>query len=158
MHSNALHTVNTKKNWRGEIRREKVVGSFLAGSWMFHPFPAPTTKCQRYSGWEIKPQAQHCAKVLTRMLSCLVVSNSLWPHGLWPTRLLYHGISQARILERVAISFSRGSSQPWDWTHVSCIDRYILLLLNHLGSPLVLTHHLKTISYWPSTWGYMFLG
>ena len=32
-----------------------------------------------------------------------------------------HGISQARILEWVAISSSRGSSQPRDWTCVSCI-------------------------------------
>ena len=32
-----------------------------------------------------------------------------------------HGISQARILEWVAMSFSRGSSQPRDWTRVSCI-------------------------------------
>ena len=32
-----------------------------------------------------------------------------------------HGILQARILEWVAISFSRGSSQPRDWTCVSCI-------------------------------------
>ena len=32
-----------------------------------------------------------------------------------------HGILQARILEGVAISFSRGSSQPRDWTQVSCI-------------------------------------
>ena len=31
-----------------------------------------------------------------------------------------HGISQARILERVAISFSRGSSWPRDQIHVSC--------------------------------------
>ena len=31
------------------------------------------------------------------------------------------GILQARILEWVAISFSRGSSQPRDWTWVSCI-------------------------------------
>ena len=31
------------------------------------------------------------------------------------------GIHQARILGRVAIFFSRGSSQPRDWTHVSCI-------------------------------------
>ena len=37
-----------------------------------------------------------------------------------------HGIPQARILEWVAISSSRGSSQLRDWTHisyVSCIDR-----------------------------------
>ena len=34
-----------------------------------------------------------------------------------------HGISQARILECVAISFSRGSSQHRNWTHISCIGR-----------------------------------
>ena len=32
-----------------------------------------------------------------------------------------HGILQARILEWVAFPFSRGSSQPRDWTQVSCI-------------------------------------
>ena len=32
-----------------------------------------------------------------------------------------HGILQARILEWLAISFSRGSSQPRDQTHVSCL-------------------------------------
>ena len=37
-----------------------------------------------------------------------------------------HGIFQARILEWVAISSSRVSSQPRDWTCVSCIDRWIL--------------------------------
>ena len=39
------------------------------------------------------------------------------------------GIIQARILEWVAISSSRGSSWPRDWTHdscISCIDRQIL--------------------------------
>ena len=32
-----------------------------------------------------------------------------------------HGILQERILEQVAISFSRGSSRSRDWTYVSCI-------------------------------------
>ena len=32
-----------------------------------------------------------------------------------------HGVLQARVLEWVAISFSRGSSWPRDWTWVSCI-------------------------------------
>ena len=36
------------------------------------------------------------------------------------------GIYQARILEWVAISSFRGSSQPRDWTPVSCIGRQIL--------------------------------
>ena len=31
-----------------------------------------------------------------------------------------HGILQARILEWVAIPFSRGSSRPRDWTQISC--------------------------------------
>ena len=37
-----------------------------------------------------------------------------------------HEISQARILEWIAISSSRGSSRPKDRTHVSCISRWIL--------------------------------
>ena len=37
-----------------------------------------------------------------------------------------HGILQARILEWVATSFSRGSSQPRNGTRVSCIGRQIL--------------------------------
>ena len=32
-----------------------------------------------------------------------------------------HGVLQAKILEWIAILFSRGSSQPRDWTLVSCI-------------------------------------
>ena len=32
-----------------------------------------------------------------------------------------HGILQARILEWFAVSLSRGSSWPWDWTLISCI-------------------------------------
>ena len=32
-----------------------------------------------------------------------------------------HRILQARILEWVTISLSKGSSQPRDWTHISCI-------------------------------------
>ena len=49
------------------------------------------------------------------------VSDSLQPHGLLPARSSLHGISQARVLEWVDISFSRGSSQPRDGTQVSCI-------------------------------------
>ena len=37
-----------------------------------------------------------------------------------------HGMFQERILEWVAISFSRGSSQPRDQTHISCTGKRIL--------------------------------
>ena len=48
-----------------------------------------------------------------------------------------HGISQARILEWVAISFSSGSSWPRDWT---CLlpCRWILYCLSHQGSSILL--------------------
>ena len=49
------------------------------------------------------------------------MSDSLWPHGLYSTRLLCPWDFQARVLEWVTISFSRGSSWPRDQTQVSCI-------------------------------------
>ena len=117
--------------------------------WIGLPFPSPMQ------------ESENCK------WSRSVVSNSLWPHGLQPTKLLrpwdfpgksmewvaiafsihisivssvpqlcptlcnpmdcilpsssVHGIFQARVLEWIAISFSRGSSQPRDQTLVSCI-------------------------------------
>ena len=47
-----------------------------------------------------------------------------------------HGILQARILEWVAILFSRGSFWTKGWTWVSCIGRQILYSLSHLESQL----------------------
>ena len=43
--------------------------------------------------------------------------------GYNPTGSSVHGIFQARILVWVAMSYSRGSSQSRDRTHVSCIGR-----------------------------------
>ena len=45
------------------------------------------------------------------------MSDSLWPPGLYTI----HGILQARMLEWIAIPFSRGSSQPRDGAQVSHI-------------------------------------
>ena len=53
-------------------------------------------------------------KLLSRVLLCNPMDCSLPGSSL-------HGILQARILEWVAISFSRGSSRPRDRTRVSCI-------------------------------------
>ena len=50
-----------------------------------------------------------------------VLSDSLWPMGCSCQAPLSSGILRANILEGVAIPFSRGSSQPRDWTQVSCI-------------------------------------
>ena len=42
-----------------------------------------------------------------------------------------HGIFQARVLEWVAISFSRGSSRPRDWTQISSFASRHFYSLSH---------------------------
>ena len=59
---------------------------------------------------------------------------TLWTEAHQPSD---HGTLQARILEWVAMSSSRGSSWPRDWTHVSsvsCIGCCVLYHQCHLGS------------------------
>ena len=55
-----------------------------------------------------------------------------------------HGIFQARTLEWVAISYSRGSSGPRDRSQVpwvSCIGRRVLLPLVPCGKPQITTYN-----------------
>ena len=51
-----------------------------------------------------------------------------------PKDFTVHGIIQARILEWVAVPFSKGSSQPRDRTQVSLIAGGFLYQLSHKGS------------------------
>ena len=51
---------------------------------------------------------------------CSVMLESLWPMDCSLPGSSVHRISQARTLEWAAISSSRGTSQPRDWTQVSC--------------------------------------
>ena len=77
---------------------------------------------------------------------CSVMSSSLWPCQLEPARLLCPWILQPRILEWVAISPSRGSSRPRDWTYVSCascIGRQILYHRATWEAPICLWAYIK---------------
>ena len=65
--------------------------------------------------WEFSPFFTACCLIAK---SCLTLFD-LMDHS--PSGSSVHGISQARILKWVAISFSRGSSQPRDQIQVSCI-------------------------------------
>ena len=64
------------------------------------------------------------------LLCCCLAAQScltLWnPMDCRPPGSSLHGILQARILEWVAISFSRESSWYRDWIHVSCMGRWII--------------------------------
>ena len=64
-----------------------------------------------------------------KVFSPLVVSNPLQPCGFSPLGSSVHAISQERIVEWVAIPFSRGTSQPRDQTRVSCIAGQIRITM-----------------------------
>ena len=66
--------------------------------------------------------------------SCPTLCN---PMDYSPPGSSVHGILQARILGWATMPFSRGSSQPRDRTLGSCIGRWILDPLSHLGSPFI---------------------
>ena len=62
------------------------------------------------------------------------VSGSFDPMDCNPPGFINNGISQARILEQVANSYSRGSSQPGDQTCISCISCIGRLVLYHCST------------------------
>ena len=72
--------------------------------------------------WDEMGSARNCCSCVVSKL-CLTL---LRPIDYSLPGSSVHGISQARILEWVAISFSRGSSQPRDQIPVSCIGRLII--------------------------------
>ena len=87
----------------------------------WHQDPNTSTKC--YVGSAV----QSCP-ILCNLVDCSPPGSSVC------------GIFQARILEQIAISSTRGSSWPRDRTCISCvfcIGRWILLPLCHLVSPLL---------------------
>ena len=71
-----------------------------------------------------------------QLLSHVRLFATPWTAARQPSSVLW--ILQARMLVWVAMPFSRGSSRPRDQTLVSCIGRWILYPLTHLGSPICL--------------------
>ena len=78
----------------------------------------------RHANFYLPIPSQCLLSRLVVLFSRSVVSNSFaTPWTVARQASFVHGILQARVLEWVAIPFSRGSSLPRDQTHVSCIDR-----------------------------------
>ena len=86
------------------------------------------------NGWKPLDYKKYKLIVGHSLSSCLTLCDPM--HCSTPGSSV-HGILQARILESVAISFSRGSSQPRDRTKVSQMAQYHLSHQgSHLASPL----------------------
>ena len=81
--------------------------------------------------------------------SCPTLCNSM---DCSPSGFSIHGVFQAIILEWVAISFSRGSSPPRDWTQVSCIEGRCFTpwatreVLFYLGKKVTVRVHAKNMN------------
>ena len=77
--------------------------------------------------WGIYPEVQlvdHKVKVLVAQ-SCLRLCNSM---DCSPPGSSVHGMLQAKLLEWVAIPFSRESSWPRNWIQVSCVAGRLLTI------------------------------
>ena len=86
------------------------------GSWLLYsPIPA-------IGKWSEVKVAQSCPTLCVQYMCCSLPGSSV------------HGILQARILERVAVPFSRGSSQPRDQNPSLPHCRQTPHLLSHQGS------------------------
>ena len=75
--------------------------------------------------------------VLVKSLSC--VRFFVTPQTSLPGSSV-HWIIQARVLEWVAISFSRVSSQLWDQTHISCLAGGFFFTTETPGKPRMHTY------------------
>ena len=99
---------------------------------LFTWYRTPVCQASAYNDYLVQKENASCHfwpvspdRKLSAIVSCSFVSDSLQPCDCSSLSSSVHGIHQARPLDWVALSFSRGSSQPRDQTWVSCIaDRF----------------------------------
>ena len=104
-----------------------------------HPSKVPREGVWSWEAW-VRPFCRACSHenwVLHGVDVCVLCSVSQSCQTLWdpmecsPPGSSVYGVLQARILEKVAISSSRGSSQPRDWTRISCVSCLGRRVLDH---------------------------
>ena len=98
--------------------------------------------------WESQAVSFKPNNCIPNMSSCSVMSNSVTPCCSLPGSSA-HGIFQARTLEWVSISYSRGSSQPRDRTCDSCISSIVRRILYHQCHLSLGAHSKKSKNLYP---------
>ena len=100
-------------------------------------FPWGLYACTFWSKWNHSRVSPLELSWLLQYYCCCLVAQSFLtlcdPMDCSPPGSSVRGISQARILQRVAISLFGGSSQPRGWSCVSCTGRWILYLSHIAG-------------------------
>ena len=112
----------------------------------------------RFCTWSAERSTWHKARVQEMLYavplkvkvlvaeSCLTLCN---PVDCSPLGSPVHGVLQARTLEWTAISFSRGSFQPRDWTWVSCIEGRFFLWAIRKAHMITIGHRPRCLWNWP---------
>ena len=95
--------------WMEELGRLQSTGSQRVRTWL-SDFTFTFSKAWK---WKVKEKLLSCVRLLATPWTVV--------YQVPPGSSSVHGIFQARTLEWVAVSFSRRSSQPRDWTQVSYI-------------------------------------
>ena len=100
--------------------------AFLEKKWVRVSQEIASENAEKEMGWipgklQVSKQWGDCCCLIAQ--SCPTLCD---PMDCCPPGSSVHGSSQARELEWVAISLSRRSSQPRNWTHVSYIGRRVL--------------------------------
>ena len=102
-----MHKVPTAENTREVLPLFSIVSYMSLGKLQVNPVTSHSTGL-----WWKSSHTEHSGAQ-----SCLTLCD---PMDCSPPGSSVHGILQAGILKWIAISFSRGSSQPRNWTRVSC--------------------------------------
>ena len=103
-------THNDRKN--GRVHSNNKIWK-LESKWMFYKSCFRSDKRKSCQCWR-KPKTNQFTLCVCLCWVASVMSNSLWLYGHSPPGSSVHGILQARILELVAMPFSRRSSCPRD--------------------------------------------
>ena len=113
--------------WKWKVKGKSLSRArLLATPWTSAYQASPSMGFSRQEYWSGVPLPSAKCYLEKHILSmCVLVAQSCLalcnPMDWGPPGSSVHGILQARILEWVAISFSRGPSRPRDRTQVSCI-------------------------------------
>ena len=115
IHENAIDTLHIKRNWNHF--QFLLIVHWINKIWYIH-------KVQQYTVEKTKYSYTHQVCVHTQPLSHVQLVST--PLTCGPPGSSVRETFQAKILEWIAISSSRGFSWPRDLTCISCIDRWIL--------------------------------
>ena len=103
----------------------------------------------RHDWSDLAAAASYVLMLVTQLCSILCDPIDCNPPG-----FCVHGILQTRILEWVDIPFSKGSSQPTDWTQVSCIAGRFFTIWATRETPVYMCVYFKRqfLSNWKFWW------